>query len=130
MYIRLKNRIFQDGHTEIIDQTFPVDFQVKDGKTYLIYLNEDDERVILKLTDRELTMTRYSTPKSVMHFIRDDDAIVLIASPAGLHHFRTRTKVFHKKEHSLSLEYDLLPLEGEALFALYQLEIVWGEGEK
>ena len=69
MQIRIKNQIQLDGHTELIDQVYDTDWTQKGDFHYLLYKNEEGEKVVLKFHDKELVMTRFSEPKSIMRFI-------------------------------------------------------------
>ncbi|MDQ0222655.1 DUF1934 domain-containing protein [Streptococcus moroccensis] len=127
MKIHLRNEIQIDEETEIILQTFDVTVQEKKNFTYLIYHNDEGEKVVLKLDQDELVMTRFSDPKSIMRFVRAEDAIVTVPTPMGLQHLVTRTHqlVFDKKNQNVLLHYDLKPLDGNQLFASYQMMISW-----
>ena len=73
MHIRLQNEIDLDGQVEIIDQRFQVEVKEKDGHLYLVFVNDEAEKVVIKCDDEELVMTRFSTPKSIMrclHYLR------------------------------------------------------------
>ena len=94
---------------------------------YLTYTNEEKETVMLKCNDQELIMTRFSTPKSIMRFHRETPALVTIPTPVGLQHLQTQTSVYEldTKEQNLKIHYQLKQLEGDSVFANYQLEIKW-----
>ncbi|MGQ7461778.1 DUF1934 domain-containing protein [Streptococcus suis] len=127
MKIRLQNEIDLDGQLEAIDQTFPVEVKVKDGKHYLIYHNEEEEKVVLKCDQEELVMTRFSNPKSIMRFVKEDDAIVTIPTPMGIQHFITQTSLYQlsAEKQELVLQYDLKGLENQHKFASYKMRISW-----
>ena len=127
MQIRLRNEIQLDQEIEVIDQVYPVEVTEKNGQIYLIYQNEDDEKVVLKCGELELVMTRFSNPKSVMRFIADQQALVHIPTPVGVQSFVTDTFAYQLDRSSqlLSLSYHLKQGDGEAIFATYQLEIKW-----
>ena len=82
---------------------------------------------MLKCNDQELIMTRFSTPKSIMRFHRETPALVTIPTPVGLQHLQTQTSVYEldTKEQNLKIYYQLKQLEGDSVFANYQLEIKW-----
>ncbi|NQJ21355.1 DUF1934 domain-containing protein [Streptococcus suis] len=127
MNIRLQNEIDLDGHLEVIDQTFPVEVKEKDEKLYLIYQNDEAEKVVIKCDENELVMTRFSNPKSIMRFVKEQDAIVTIPTPMGIQHFVTQT-VFYKlslEQQELILHYDLNGLENHKKFASYKMHIEW-----
>ena len=126
MKIRMKNEIQLDGKMEVVDQVYEVDYKDKGDYAYLIYENEDQERVVLKFHDKELVMTRFSTPKTIMHFVKDEEVVVTLPTPMGIQHFITDTQHYHLENQMLRLHYQLKPLEGEQIFASYQMEISWG----
>ncbi|WP_333564240.1 DUF1934 domain-containing protein [Streptococcus parasuis] len=127
MYIRLQNEIDLDGQVEIIDQRFQVEVKEKDGHLYLVFVNDEAEKVVIKCDDEELVMTRFSTPKSIMRFISNKEAIVTIPTPMGIQHFVTNTKNYqlNRSEQHLRLQYDLKGLENQQRFASYDMAISW-----
>ncbi|MCQ8261417.1 DUF1934 domain-containing protein [Streptococcus suis] len=127
MKIYLQNEIDLDGQLEVIDQSFPVEVKEKEGKLYLIYQNEEEEKVVIKCDGKELVMTRFSSPKSIMRFVKEQDAIVTIPTPMGIQHFVTQTD-FYKlslEQQELILHYDLNGLENHQKFASYKMHIEW-----
>lgn len=126
MKIRMKNEIQLDGQMEVVDQVYEVDYKDKGDYAYLIYENEDQERVVLKFHDKELVMTRFSIPKTIMRFVKDEEAVVALPTPMGIQHFVTDTSHYQLTDQVLQLHYQLKPLEGEQIFASYQMEISWG----
>lgn len=127
MHIRLQNEIDLDGKVEIIDQRFQVEVKEKDGHLYLIFVNDEAEKVVIKCDDEELVMTRFSTPKSIMRFISNKEVIVTIPTPMGIQHFVTNTKNYqlNRSEQYLRLQYDLMGLENQQRFASYDMAISW-----
>ena len=127
MHIRLQNEIDLDGKVEIIDQRFQVEVKEKDGHLYLIFVNDEAEKVVIKCDDEELVMTRFSTPKSIMRFISNKEIIVTIPTPMGIQHFVTNTKNYqlNLSEQHLRLQYDLMGLENQQRFASYDMAISW-----
>ncbi|HFR3976740.1 TPA: DUF1934 domain-containing protein [Streptococcus suis] len=127
MNIRLRNEIDLDGQLEVIDQTFSVEVKEKDEKLYLIYQNDEEEKVVIKCDENELVMTRFSNPKSIMRFVKKQEAIVTIPTPMGIQHFVTKTG-FYKlslEQQALILHYDLNGLENQQKFASYKMHIEW-----
>ena len=127
MKLHIKNKIDLDGQVELVEQSYPVKLTEKNGHIYLTYTNEEKETVMLKCNDQELIMTRFSTPKSIMRFHRETPALVAIPPPVGLQHLQTQTSVYelNTKEQNLKIHYQLKQLEGDSVFANYQLEIKW-----
>lgn len=128
MYIRLQNKIDLDGQVELIDQKFPVELREKEDQLYLIYLNDEKEKVVIKCEDDELVMTRFSSPKSIMRFVAAKEAIVTIPTPMGIQHFVTDTKTYilDRRNRSLRIQYQLKGLENQQVFAAYDMHISWG----
>ncbi|MGT2906408.1 DUF1934 domain-containing protein [Streptococcus dentiloxodontae] len=129
MQIHLRNEIDLDGQKEVIDQTYWVDLTEKNGFSYFIFVNEEKERVVIKCNDQELIMTRFSSPKSILRFHREVEALVTISTPMGVQHLMTETSkfVFDKSNRSIQLNYVLKQpdLETQDIFAKYQLELTW-----
>ncbi|MET3559226.1 uncharacterized beta-barrel protein YwiB (DUF1934 family) [Streptococcus rupicaprae] len=127
MKIRMRNEIQLDHEMEVICQEFDVQVQEKNGQLYLIFQNDEDEKVIIKCDEAELTMTRFSNPKSVMRFIKHQEAILALPTPMGIQHFVTDTKAYEldRTQQVLRLDYDLKPLESDQLFASYEMVICW-----
>lgn len=127
MKLHIKNKIDLDGQVELVEQSYPVKLTEKNGHIYLTYTNEEKETVMLKCNDQELIMTRFSMPKSIMRFHRELPALVAIPTPVGMQHLQTQTSVYEldAKEQNLKIHYQLKQIEGDNVFANYQLEIKW-----
>ena len=127
MKIRIQNRIQMDEQVEQIDQSYDVDWTQKGAYHYLLFKNEEGEKVVLKFQDEELVMTRFSTPKSLMRFIKGGEALVGIPTPIGMQQFITKTSHYQVdlKKQTLELHYQLRTPDGERNFADYQMEISW-----
>ena len=99
----------------------------KGSYCYLVFKNEENEQVVLKFHDKELTMTRFSTPKSLMRFIKGGKAMVDIPTPVGMQQFITETSHYQVdlKKQVLELHYQLRIRDSEQIFASYQMEISW-----
>ncbi len=127
MQLTIKNQINLDDQTELIKQVYTVEVTEKNHQLYLIYTNEENEKVIIKCSKNEMLMTRYSLPKSIMRFHRDSPALVTIPTPLGLQQLVTVTQKFYTdfEKQMIAIDYQLRQLETEALFAEYQLELSW-----
>lgn len=127
MKIRIQNRIQMDEQVEQIDQSYDVDWTQKGAYHYLLFKNEEGEKVVLKFQDEELVMTRFSTPKSLMRFIKGGEALIGIPTPVGMQQFITKTSHYQVdlKKQTLELHYQLRTPDGERNFADYQMEISW-----
>ena len=125
MKIRMRNTIKFDEQLEVIDQLYDVELREKGDFSYLLFYNEDQEKVVLKFNGEELVMTRFSNPKTIMRFLKDSDSLAYIPTPMGLQEFIIQTSHYEVGEEKIELAYQLQNKEG-VLFANYRLEITWG----
>ena len=125
MKIRMRNTIQFDEQLEVIDQLYDVELREKGDFSYLLFYNEDQEKVVLKFNGEELVMTRFSNPKTIMRFLKDSDSLAYIPTPMGLQEFIIQTNHYQVDGQKIELDYQLQNQEGH-LFASYQLEITWG----
>lgn len=127
MQIRIQNTIRFGEEMEIVDQYYQGKWKEKAGFQYLLYTNEEDEKVVLKFSNDELVMTRFSTPKSIMRFNKNEDGGAIIPTPMGIQQFLITTDLFQLEPSRLQVTYRLLTLDGEQEFANYQLLVEWAE---
>ena len=127
MQIFLQNEIDFDGQMEVIKQVFAVEVKQKGDFLYLLFQNDEKEKVVVKCSPFELTMTRFSEPKSTMRFLMDKEAIVTVPTPMGVQHFVTATHRYRLsvEEQEIHLSYDLKALDSGDLFATYNMVIQW-----
>ena len=125
MKIRMRNTIKFDEQLEVIDQLYDVELREKGDFSYLLFYNEDQEKVVLKFNGEELVMTRFSNPKTIMRFLKDSDSLAYIPTPMGLQEFIIQTSHYEVGEEMIELAYQLQIKEGVP-FANYRLEITWG----
>ena len=125
MKIRMRNRIQFDEQLEVIDQLYDVEVREKGDYSYLLFYNEEKEKVVLKFHEEELVMTRFSSPKTIMRFLRDSDSLAYIPTPMGMQEFIIQTGHYKLDGQKIELAYQLQNQEGHP-FARYQLEITWG----
>ena len=127
MKVRIRNQIQFDEQVEQIDQRYDGKWMQKGSYCYLVFKNEENEQVVLKFHDKELTMTRFSTPKSLMRFIKGGKAVVDIPTPVGMQQYITETSHYQVdlKKQVLELHYQLRTRDSEQIFASYQMEISW-----
>lgn len=125
MKIRMSNTIKFDEQLEVIDQLYDVELREKGDFSYLLFYNEDQEKVVLKFNGEELVMTRFSNPKTIMRFLKDSDSLAYIPTPMGLKEFIIQTSCYEVGEEKIELAYQLQNKEGVP-FADYRLEITWG----
>ena len=55
----MRNTIKFDEQLEVIDQLYDVELREKGDFSYLLFYNEDQEKVVLKFNGEELAMTRF-----------------------------------------------------------------------
>ncbi|MCP9055921.1 MULTISPECIES: DUF1934 domain-containing protein [Streptococcus] len=125
MKIRMRNTIKFDEQLEVIDQLYDVELREKGDFSYLLFYNEDQEKVVLKFNGEELVMSRFSNPKTIMRFLKDSDSLAYIPTPMGLQEFIIQTSHYEVGEEKIELAYQLQNKEGVP-FANYRLEITWG----
>lgn len=125
MKIRMRNRIQFDEQLEVIDQLYDVEVREKGDFSYLLFYNEEKEKVVLKFHSQELVMTRFSNPKTIMRFLKDSDSLAYIPTPMGMQEFIIKTNHYKLDGQKIELAYQLQNQEGHP-FASYQLEITWG----
>ncbi|WP_247929622.1 DUF1934 domain-containing protein [Streptococcus oralis] len=125
MKIRMRNTIQFDEQLEVIDQLYDVEVHEKGDFSYLLFYNEEKEKVVIKFHGQELVMTRFSNPKTIMRFLRDSDSLAYIPTPMGMQEFIIQTNHYELDRQKIELAYQLQNQEGYP-FASYQLEITWG----
>ena len=125
MKIRMRNRIQFDEQLEVIDQLYDVEVREKGDYSYLLFYNEEKEKVVLKFHSQELVMTRFSNPKTIMRFLKDSDSLAYIPTPMGMQEFIIQTNHYKLDRQKIEIAYQLQNQEGHP-FASYQLEITWG----
>ncbi|EID26466.1 MULTISPECIES: DUF1934 domain-containing protein [Streptococcus] len=125
MKIRMRNTIQFDEQLEVIDQLYDVEVREKGDYSYLLFYNEEKEKVVLKFHEEELVMTRFSNPKTIMRFLKASDSLAYIPTPMGMQEFIIQTNHYKLDGQKIELAYQLQNQEGQP-FASYQLEITWG----
>ena len=125
MKIRMRNTIKFDEQLEVIDQLYDVELREKGDFSYLLFYNEEQEKVVLKFNGEELVMSRFSSPKTIMRFLKDSDSLAYIPTPMGMQEFIIQTSHYEVGEEKIELSYQLQNKEGVP-FANYRLEITWG----
>lgn len=125
MKIRMRNTIQFDEQLEVIDQLYDVELREKGDYSYLLFYNEEKEKVVLKFHEEELVMTRFSNPNTIMRFLKDSDSLAYIPTPMGMQEFIIQTIRYEVDGQKIELDYQLQNKEGLP-FASYRLEITWG----
>ena len=123
--MRMRNTIQFDEQLEVIDQLYDVEVHEKGDYRYLLFYNEEKEKVVIKFHGQELVMSRFSTPKTIMRFLKNSDSLAYIPTPMGMQEFVIQTSRYEVDGQKIELDYQLQNQEGQA-FASYQLEITWG----
>ena len=125
MKIRMRNKIQFDDQLEVVDQLYDVELREKGEFSYLLFDNEDQEKVVIKFQEDELVMSRFSNPKTIMRFLKESDSLAYIPTPMGMQEFIIQTSHYEVGEEKIELAYQLQNKEGVP-FANYRLEITWG----
>ena len=125
MKIRMRNTIQFDEQLEVIDQLYDVELREKGDYSYLLFYNEEKEKVVLKFHEKELVMTRFSKPNTIMRFLKGQDSLAYIPTPMGVQEFIIETSRYELEGQKIYLDYQLQNKEGLP-FASYRLEITWG----
>ena len=125
MKIRMRNTIQFDEQLEVIGQLYDVEVHEKGDYSYLLFYNEEKEKVVIKFHGQELVMSRFSNPKTIMRFLKDSDSLAYIPTPMGMQEFIIQTSHYEVGEEKIELAYQLQNKEGVP-FADYRLEITWG----
>ena len=125
MNIRMRNTIKFDKQLEVIDQLYDVELREKGDFSYLLFYNEEQEKVVLKFNGEELVMSRFSNPKTIMRFLKDSDSLAYIPTPIVMQEFIIQTSHYEVGKEKIVLAYQLQNKEGVP-FANYRLEITWG----
>lgn len=125
MKIRMRNKIQFDDQLEVVDQLYDVELREKGEFSYLLFYNEEQEKVVIKFQEEELVMTRFSNPKTIMRFLKESDSLAYIPTPMGMQEFIIQTNHYEVGEEKIELAYQLQNKEGVP-FANYRLEITWG----
>ena len=92
MKIRMRNTIKFDEQLEVIDQLYDVELREKGDFSYLLFYNEEQEKVVIKFQEEELVMTRFSNPNTIMRFLKDSDSLAYIPTPMGMQEFIIQTR--------------------------------------
>ena len=121
----MRNTIQFDQQLEVIDQLYDVEVHEKGDYSYLLFYNEEKEKVVIKFHGQELVMSRFSNPKTIMRFLKDSDSLAYIPTPMGMQEFIIQTSSYEVDGQKIHLDYQLQNQEGYP-FACYQLEITWG----
>ena len=126
MRLLIQNKIRMEQEVDLVHEEHDCQLTKKGGFDYLVYQNEEKEKVVIKFNEREMVMTRFSQPQTIMRFQKDGMALATIPTPMGLQKLLTKTHRFEAdlQESSLEMSYDLLTNdEAEQPLASYELSL-------
>lgn len=132
MKIEITNEISSDGQLEKIKEVRDCQVYEKGDFSYLLYYNDENEKVIIKSNQSQMMMTRFSRPKTIMTFITGQPQSFVIPTPLGLQQFQidTHDYDFNLNDRTITLNYCLLQADGKETFATYRLDIKWYTDEQ
>lgn len=119
--ITIKNRIMIDEQVEKIHQRFAGDYYQKNGSHFLVYQNEIAEKVVMKYDHEMLTITRYSTPSTIIKLHPKVATRAVIVTPVGQQEFEVRTKNHKILPEGFNTEYEFW--QGNTKIAQYALSV-------
>ncbi|VTS18475.1 Uncharacterized protein conserved in bacteria [Streptococcus pseudoporcinus] len=127
MKIEIRNTILIDDQVEKIKEVQNCQLHDKGKHLYFVYQNAEDEKVVIKCNDRSLMINRFSNPHVTMAFEKGATHAFNIPTPLGVQQLITDTAdyQFDLKKQKLTISYQLVQAESLAVFADYQLEILW-----
>lgn len=114
----MRNTIQFDEQLEVIDQLYDVEVHEKGDYSYLLFYNEEKEKVVIKFHGQELVMSRFSNPKTIMRFLKDSDSLAYIPTPMGMQEFIIQTSRYQVDRQKIELAYQLQNQEGHPLPAI------------
>ena len=107
MKIRMRNTIQFDEQLEVIDQLYDMEVHERGDYSYLLFYNEEKEKVVIKFHGQELVMSRFSNPKTIMRFLKDSDSLAYIPTPMGMQEFIIQTSAMKWMVKRFNLDYQL-----------------------
>lgn len=127
MKIEIRNTILIDDQVEKIKEVQNCQLHEKGKYLYFVYQNAEDEKVVIKCDARSLVMNRFSNPYSIMTFEKGVTHVFNIPTPLGIQQLviDTAEYQFDPKKQKIIISYKLVQPESLAIFANYQLEILW-----
>jgi uncharacterized beta-barrel protein YwiB (DUF1934 family) len=120
--IIIDNLIKFDGGSEAVFEEFTGEHYRKNGHGYLVYRNDADEKVAIKMNDTMLQMIRFSEPKQVMQFSLGETE-TSIMTPIGLQQFIVDTQHYNMFAKRVEIAYTMY--HNDQKFADYELTIKW-----
>ncbi|MEY8538670.1 DUF1934 domain-containing protein [Lactococcus muris] len=122
MEIIIRNRIIIDGQEEFIRETFDGEVKKLGSKIALYYKNAEEEKVLIKFDEKELSMTRYAEKPVVMRFHKEMSTHTIYE---GLGRLEIVTDGFHMDEglNHVKLKYRLS--QNDIPIGEYRMRIDW-----
>ena len=122
MEITIRNRIVIDGQEEFIRETFEGDVKKLGNKIALYYKNAEEEKVLIKFDDKELSMTRYADKPVVMRFHKELPTHTLYE---GLGRLEILTDGFHMNEELKHVKLKYCLAQNDIPIGEYRMRIDW-----
>lgn len=123
--ITIKNLITIDQQTETIHQTFSGDYYQKNQSHFLVYQNELAEKVVMKYDHEMLTITRFSTPSTLIKLHPKVSTQAVITTPVGQQVFDVKTKKHETIPEGFKTDYEIW--QGDTKIAQYALSVCFEE---
>ncbi|KXT76225.1 hypothetical protein STRDD12_00721 [Streptococcus sp. DD12] len=114
---------------DVIEEVYQGEVVEKGATLYLRYRNQENEQVVLKGSDQEWVMSRFSRPKSIMRFSVEGLTQSFFVTHQGQLpiYIQTQSLVYEKNRSQVSMSYSLyLDAEGQEELAHYDLLVSWG----
>ena len=115
------NLIKIDEQTEVIREVVSGDYHQKNGSHFLVYQNELSEKVVMKYDDEMLTITRFSSPSTIIKLHPKVATRTAIATPVGQQVFDVTTNSHQALSDGFKTAYQFC--QGATKIAQYALEV-------
>lgn len=125
MKIRIDNHICYGGKE--IEQTSHVYsgvYHQKGSSEYVVYQNDEAEKVVVKWDQQALVMTRFSTPPFILRFEKGKQTSTHLPTALGGQLLVVSTSELQCDNHQIKVSYDLKTKEQKEL-AQYDCTISW-----
>lgn len=119
--LTIDNLIQIDHETEVVHEQFKGDYHDKNGSHFLVYQNASNEKVVMKYDDEMVTITRFSTPSTIMKLHPQVTTKTAIATPLGPQHFEIKTQSYHQETTGFKTRYQFW--QGQHKIAQYDLSV-------
>ncbi|MCH1723551.1 DUF1934 domain-containing protein [Lactococcus formosensis] len=122
MEITIRNRIVIDGQEEFIRETFEGDVKKLGNKIALYYKNAEEEKVLIKFDETELSMTRYADKPVTMRFHKELSTHTVYE---GLGPLEILTDDFHMNEELKHVKLKYRLAQNTIPIGEYRMRIDW-----